>query len=204
MFYTTDTNRHGLAHDPFKAIVSPRPIGWIGTKGRDGSRNLAPYSFFNALGDRPKLVMFSSGGMKDSARNAVETGLFTASLVSRNLVDQMNASSVDAPYGVDEFGYAGLTAEQGRLVDAPFVAEAYAALECRVTQSFRPQTLEGEPADDIVVIGQVVGIHICEDVIRDGRIDMKLAAPVGRMGYMDYTDAGETFELFRPRWTGGT
>lgn len=93
MFYTTDTNQHGLPHDPFKAIVAPRPIGWIGSKGRDGSLNLSPYSFFNAISDRPKLVMFSSSGRKDSLRNVEETGVFTANLVSRHLVDRMNASS---------------------------------------------------------------------------------------------------------------
>ena len=124
MFYTTDTNQHGLSHDPFKAIVAPRPIGWIGSKGRDGSINLSPYSFFNAVSDRPKLVMFSSTGRKDSACNVEETGVFTANLVSRNLVEKMNHSSISVPYGTNEFALAGLTAEPGRLVDAPYVGEA--------------------------------------------------------------------------------
>src|SRR5260221_8459299 len=126
MFYTTDTNQHGLAHDPFKAIVAPRPIGWIGTKGRDSSFNLSPYSFFNAVSDRPKIVMFSSDGRKDSARNAEETGAFTTNFVSRDLVDKMNASSILVPYEVDEFALAGLTAKAGTLVDAPYVADAFA------------------------------------------------------------------------------
>lgn len=98
MFYTTDTNKHGLAHDPFKAIVAPRPIGWIGSKGRDGSINLAPYSFFNAVADKPKLVMFSSSGHKHSQQNARETGVFTCNFVSRNLAEKMNLTSAPLPY----------------------------------------------------------------------------------------------------------
>ncbi|EJK81855.1 flavin reductase family protein [Rhizobium rhizogenes] len=199
MFYTTDTNQHGLAHDPFKAIVTPRPIGWIGSKGRDGSINLSPYSFFNAVSDRPKLVMFSSTGRKDSARNVEETGVFTANLVSRNLVEKMNHSSISVPYGTNEFALAGLTAEPGRLVDAPYVGEAFAVLECRVTEIMRPKDLNGEPTDNVMVFGQVVGIHIDEAIIRDGRLDMALARPVARMGYMDYSEGSDVFELVRPK-----
>jgi flavin reductase (DIM6/NTAB) family NADH-FMN oxidoreductase RutF len=199
MFYTTDTNRHGLSHDPFKAIVTPRPIGWIGSKGCDGSINLSPYSFFNAVCDVPKIIMFSSGGRKDSARNAEETGVFTANFVSRNLVDKMNASSAAVPYGVDEFALAGLTATVGTLVDAPYVDEAFAVLECRVTEIRNPMTLEGVPAGNVMVFGQVVGIHIDETIIRDGRLDMALARPMGRMGYMDYCEASSVIEILRPK-----
>jgi Conserved protein/domain typically associated with flavoprotein oxygenases, DIM6/NTAB family len=199
MFYDTSTNRHGLAHDPFKAIVAPRPIGWIGTKGRDGSLNLSPYSFFNAIGDRPKLVMFSSSGAKDSARNAEETGVFTCSFVSRDLVEAANASSVAVPHGVNEFEIAGLTSVFGRLVDAPYVGEAPAALECRVTDIVRPKTVDGEPTENIMVIGQVMGIHIDERIIRDGLLDMSLARPVVRMGYLDYAEASEVFSMPRPK-----
>ncbi|MEZ2219519.1 flavin reductase family protein [Rhizobium sp. RCC_161_2] len=199
MFYTTDTNRHGLSHDPFKAIVTPRPIGWIGSKGRDGSINLSPYSFFNAVSDRPKLVMFSSTGRKDSARNVEETGVFTANLVSRNLLEKMNHSSISVPYGTNEFALAGLTAEPGRLVDAPYVGEAFAVLECRVTEIMRPKDLDGTPTENVMVFGQVVGIHIDEAIIRDGRLDMALARPVARMGYMDYSEGSDVFELVRPK-----
>lgn len=199
MFYTTDTNRHGLAHDPFKAIVAPRPIGWIGSKGRDGSLNLSPYSFFNAISDRPKLVMFSSAGRKDSVRNVEETGVFTANLVSRNLVEKMNHSSIAAPYGVNEFELAGLTAAPGKMVDAPYVGEAFAVLECRVTEVLQPKGLDGEVSENIMVIGQVVGIHIDEAIIRDGRLDMALARPVARMGYMDYSEGSDVFEMIRPK-----
>ena len=198
MFYDTAGNAHGLKHDPFKAIVSPRPIGWIGTRAANGSENLGPYSFFNAVSDRPKLVMFSSSGHKDSVTNIEETGVFTCSFVSLNLAGPMNASSVAAPYGESEFKIAGLTPEPGRLVAAPFVGEAYAALECRMTEILRPKGLDGTFSDNWVVFGEVVGIHISQEIVRDGRLDMAVARPVGRMGYMDYCEAGTVFEMLRP------
>ena len=198
MFYEAETNGHGLRHDPFKAIVSPRPIGWIGSRAADGSLNLAPYSFFNAISEAPKMVMFSSSGFKDSVRNIQETGEFTTSFVSRDLIDAMNATSAAVPHGVSEFALAKLTPATGDLVSAPYVAEAYAALECRMTQCFQPTTLSGGLSENYVVIGEVVGIHIREDAIRDGRFDMEKVRPVGRLGYRDYVDAGQVFELTRP------
>ena len=199
MFYTTESNRHGLAHDPFKAIVSPRPIGWIGSKGRDGTLNLAPYSFFNAVADKPKLVMFSSIGHKHSQRNARETGVFTCNFVSRNLAEKMNLSSAALPYGTSEFEFAGLTPKQAELIDAPYVAGAFAVLECKVTEIIEPKTLSGEPTENVFVFGQVVGIHIDEAIISNGRFDEALARPVARMGYMDYCEGSEVFEMFRPK-----
>jgi flavin reductase (DIM6/NTAB) family NADH-FMN oxidoreductase RutF len=198
MFYDTESNAHGMAHDPFKAIVAPRPIGWIGSKGSDGSRNLSPYSFFNAVGDRPKMVMFSSSGRKDSLRNVEETGVFTASFVSRSLLGQMSASSAAVPYETDEFVLAGLTAAQGQLVDAPYVGEAVAALECRVTRILTLPDMEGNETDSHAVFGQVVGIHIADAMIRDGRFDLAFAEPIMRLGYMDYAGMGPVFELKRP------
>ena len=198
MFYDTESNAHGMAHDPFKAIVAPRPIGWIGSKGSDGSRNLSPYSFFNAVGDRPKMVMFSSSGRKDSLRNVEETGVFTASFVSRSLLGQMSASSAAVPYETDEFLLAGLTAAQGQLVDAPYVGEAVAALECRVTRILTLPDMEGNETDSHAVFGQVVGIHIADAMIRDGRFDLAFAEPIMRLGYMDYAGMGPVFELKRP------
>ncbi|PDT80970.1 flavin reductase family protein [Sinorhizobium sp. BJ1] len=198
MFYETATNRHGLPHDPFKAIVSPRPIGWIGTRATDGSLNLAPYSFFNAISDRPKLVMFSSSGYKDSVRNIEATGEFTASFASRNLSEAVNTSSVAARHGESEFEIAGLTPVEGTLVKAPFVGEAFAALECRMTEMFRPKGLDGEASDSYVVIGAVVGIHIRDEAIRDGRFDVTAVKPLARLGYMDYCDGGDVFQMVRP------
>lgn len=200
LFYETAENAHGLKHDPFKAIVAPRPIGWIGTKAADGRLNLSPYSFFNAVSDKPKLVMFSSSGHKDSVTNIEETGVFTCSLASRHLAEQMNMSSIAVPRGVDEFELAKLTPVTGRLVDAPYVGEAYAALECRATQILRPLDIEGRESDNWVVFGQVVGIHISPEIVRDGMLDMAVMRPLGRMGYMDYADGGaEVFAMTRPK-----
>lgn len=198
MFYNTAENRHGLSHDPFKAIVSPRPIGWIGSVSSSGAFNLAPYSFFNVICDTPKLVMFSSSGFKDSVRNIQETREFTCNLAGKNLKNQMNLTSTPAPHGASEFELAGLTPVRGELVAAPYVGEAFAALECRLTQFFQPDTLSGTPADNFVVIGEVVGIHIREEAVKNGRLDMATVRPLGRMGYMDYCDAGDVFEMLRP------
>jgi len=203
LFYTTERNDHGLAHDPFKAIVAPRPIGWISTRAKDGSVNLAPYSFFNAISDRPKLVMFSSVGMKDSASFAIESGEFVANLATRQLAAQMNRTSAAAERGTSEFGFSGLTEAPSRLVAAPRVAESPAALECRVTHSFRPTGLNGEASENVVVIGQVVGIHIDEAILRDGMIDMALAAPLSRLGYLDYAVTDQVFQMARPRTPDG-
>ena len=125
-------------------------------------------------------------------------GVFTASLASGPLARKVNASSVAVPYGVDEFAIAGLTPRQAELVDAPCVAEALAVLECRVTEIHRPKTLDGGLSESIMVFGQVVGIHIDESIVRDGRIDMSAARPLGRLGYMDYCEVAEVFEMMRP------
>jgi flavin reductase (DIM6/NTAB) family NADH-FMN oxidoreductase RutF len=200
MFYATDLNQHGLPHDPFKALVAPRPIGWISTRAADGRLNLAPYSFFNAISDRPKLVLFSSQGPKDSVTFAQDGGDFVANFVSEDLATRMNATSVDAPRGTSEFEYAQLTAAESTLVRAPRVAEAYAALECKVTQVLAPNTLDGTPSESIVVIGQVVGIHLDESILTDGRVDVTKARPVSRLGYLDFAVVREVFEMHRPRW----
>ncbi|TWD58010.1 flavin reductase (DIM6/NTAB) family NADH-FMN oxidoreductase RutF [Agrobacterium vitis] len=198
MFYDTENNSHGMAHDPFKAIVSPRPIGWIGSKGADGSLNLAPYSFFNAISDSPKMVMFSSAGRKDSLRNIEETCCFTANFVSHDLGNAMNVSSAPAGYGESEFELAGLTPVGGKLVDAPYVDEAYAVLECKVTEVISPKTLSGKPSSNFVVFGEVVGIHIAESAMRNGRFDVTLVQPLARLGYMDYAAVTEVFQMKRP------
>jgi flavin reductase (DIM6/NTAB) family NADH-FMN oxidoreductase RutF len=194
------SNGHGLPHDPFKALVSPRPIGWISTIGRDGAVNLAPYSFFNALSGKPPLIWFSSEGQKDSATFAGETREFVANIVGRDLAERMNKSSVNAPRGVNEFDYAGLTPAPSRLVAPPRVAEAPAALECKVTEIFRPKGLDGQETGAIVVIGEVVGIHIDEAYLTDGLFDVVKAGNVSRLGYMDYSTIDAIFSMRRPRW----
>jgi flavin reductase (DIM6/NTAB) family NADH-FMN oxidoreductase RutF len=191
---------HGLPHDPFKAIVAPRPIGWISSRSRDGALNLAPYSFFNAFSSHPLLVWFSSEGEKDSATFAAETGEFVVNLVGRTLAEKMNASAVDAPRGVSEFGYAGLTPAPSRLVAPPRVAEAPAALECKVTEIFRPKALDGSASRSVVVAGEVVGVHIDDAMLTDGLFDAVKAGNVARLGYMDYAAVTEVFSMRRPRW----
>jgi len=198
LFYEPERDDHGLPHDPFKAIVSPRPIGWISTRAKDGVANLAPYSFFNAISDHPKLVMFASAGFKDSANLAIETGEFVANLATGDLAQAVNRTSAPAPRGRSEFELAGLTEAPCRLVAAPRVAESPAALECRVTQSFQPLDLDGKPSDWVMVIGQVVGIHIDTAILRDGMLDMGLTRPLSRLGYLDYAVTGDVFQMRRP------
>lgn len=200
MFYEPSAG-HGLPHDPFKAIVAPRPIGWISTRAGDGSLNLAPFSFFNAVSTHPHLVMFSSEGEKDSVAFARETGEFVANLVSRDLAEKMNASAVNAPRGVSEFGYAGLTPEPSRLVRPPRVGEALAALECRVTEILQPKGLDGRTLDRFVVFGEVVGVHVDDAALtQDGLFDAVGAGIVSRLGYMDYASVTTTFAMRRPKW----
>lgn len=199
MFYEP-SNGHGLPHDPFKAIVAPRPIGWISTSNKAGDLNLAPYSFFNAFSTHPYLVMFSSEGSKDSVTFARETGEFVANLVSADLFDAMNASSVDAPRGESEFEFAGLTPIPSKLVAPPRVGEAHAALECKVTDIQEPRGLNGKWAEVFLVMGEVVGIHIDESVLTNGMFDITKAGNVARLGYMDYLKTTEIFSARRPVW----
>ncbi|BDA84911.1 flavin reductase [Aureimonas sp. SA4125] len=204
MFYRTADNRHGLPHDPFKAIVSPRPIGWISTRALNGDVNLSPYSFFSAVSDRPKMVMFSSAGMKDSATFAIESGEFVANLATRDLAAAVNRSSAPAPRGTSEFAIAGLTEVACEIVAAPRVGESPAALECKVTEWFWPKGLDGAPSENVMVIGQVVGIHIDERILVKGMIDPALAQPLARLGYLDYAATDSVFQMARPRLPDGT
>ena len=145
-------------------------------------------------------IRCSSESEKDSFSIARETGEFVANLASRDLAEKINATSVDAPRGTSEFGIAGLTPAPSRLVSAPRVAEAHAALECKVTDIFLPKLLSGEPAGGLVVVGQVIGVHIDDAVLTDGLFDYAKAGNLTRLGYHDYAAVGETFQMRRPRW----
>jgi flavin reductase (DIM6/NTAB) family NADH-FMN oxidoreductase RutF len=201
MFYEPRLG-HGLPHDPFKAIIAPRPIGWISTLDAQGRPNLAPYSFFNAIHSRPPMLAFTSESMKHSAANAIATGEFVFNLCTRPLFDAMNISSGALAEGESEFEAAGLETAACRLVKAPRVAASPAALECRVAQSFRLQDAEGQPLEGWMIIGQVVGVHIDEAYIRDGRFDTAAAQPLARCGYRDYAAVTELFEALRPTDSG--
>lgn len=199
MFYEPQ-NGHGLPHNPLKAIVTPRPIGWIGTRSKEGALNLAPYSFFNVICDVPPLLMFCSTGYKDSVAFVEETREFTANMVGAHLASQMNATSVNAPRGENEFDYAGLTPAASQLIAAPRVSEAYAALECVAVDIRELSGRDGKPADTYMVFGEVVGVHIDEHILVDGRIDITKSRPVSRLGYMDYATTDAVYEMFRPKW----
>ncbi len=198
MFYTTAENDHGLPHNPFKALVAPRPIGWISSIAADGTFNLAPYSFFNGVATTPPVVMFSSDGRKDSLKNIEETGSFVCNLAVYRLRDAMNATSVPAPHGVSEFEIAGLTPVPSRLIDAPRVKEAPAALECRYLKTVPVPDIDGNQTANFMVLGQVVGVHIDDEMIVDGRVDMVQLAQIARLGYMDYAVVERVFSLDRP------
>lgn len=198
MFYDAIENAHGLKHDPFKALVSPRPIGWISSLDKDGRLNLAPYSYFNAVSDRPHIVMFSSSGRKDSIANVEDTGEFVCSLATFDLRDRMNQSSAPYPREISEFREAGLETAPSRLVKPPRVAASPVALECRYLQTIALADENGVPAESWVVLGQVVGIHIDDALITDGMVDITRARPIARLGYMDYAVVDAVFAMPRP------
>jgi flavin reductase (DIM6/NTAB) family NADH-FMN oxidoreductase RutF len=191
---------HGLPHDPFKAIVAPRVIGWISTRAANGRLNLAPYSFFGAFATFPPIIGFCSEPYKDSIRNIEETGEFVWNLTSKTLAEQMNRTSAPVPPEVDEFELAGLTPVAGRNVSVPHVGESPAALECKLLQVVRLHSLDGQPMDNYLALGQVVGVHIQNAYLKDGRFDTLAANPVMRAGYRgDYAQIGAMFEMFRPK-----
>ncbi len=199
MFYRPQDG-HGLPHNPFNAIVTPRPIGWISSKDVNGVNNLAPYSFFNAVAYVPPQVMFAStgakpdqDGTKDSVANIRATGEFCVNIVSEALKDVMNTTSATLPAGTDEFAAAGLTPVPCETIGCCRVAEAPANLECRMTQIVQ---LEGET--NYVVFGEVTGVHLRDDCLRDGRFDITTYRPLSRLGYRDYTVIRDLFELARP------
>lgn len=187
-----------LKFDPFKAIIAPRPIGWIGTRNADGVPNLAPYSFFAGLGTAPNMIGFSSEGAKHSFTNARDRGEFTISLATEDLANAMNISSGSVPDGANEFRLAGLTLGEPVEISTPFVAESPAAMECVTVSATRLSDKDGNPINRFFVIGQVVHTHIRDEYIRDGRFDTAGARPIARMGYRDYSTVTEAWELMRP------
>ncbi|MCZ7661091.1 MAG: flavin reductase family protein [Xanthobacteraceae bacterium] len=197
MFYAYETG-HGLPHDPFKAIVAPRPIGWITSMSRTGAINLAPYSFFNGVNTRPALVSFSSEGRKDSLTFVEETKEFVCNLATWDLREAMNLTSAPFPRGVDEMRAAGLTPAPSRLVKPPRVAEAPCALECKWLTTVSLDDLTGEPAGCHVVFGQVVGVHIDDRFLVDGRLDTAAMKPIARCGYDEYSVLDAVFRMTRP------
>ena len=199
MFYEAHArDRALLPHDPLKAIIAPRPVGWVSTISESGDVNLAPYSFFNAFSSAPMILGFSSEGAKDSATYASQTGEFVWNLASFALRDAMNASSAPLPRGVSEFEHAGLARAPSRLVKPPRVAAAPAALECKVTAIIELRDIEDRPINSFLVLGQVIGVHIDDRFIKDGRVDTAAMQPLARCGYADYAVVDRVFSLVRP------
>ena len=188
MYYDSIENKHGLKYDPFKALIAPRPIGWISSLSSDGICNLAPYSFFNAVSDRPPYVMFSSADVKDSVRNIEQTGEFTCSMATWDTRQGMNISSASVPPDTDEFSISGLTPATSNYVKPPRVKESPAAFECRHWKTVPlPDVVPGTEKGHFVVIGHVVGIYIDDRYIDDGMVNTGAMQPIARMGYMEYS-----------------
>jgi flavin reductase (DIM6/NTAB) family NADH-FMN oxidoreductase RutF len=196
---------HGLSSNPFNQLVLPRPIGWISTLGADGRANLAPYSFFNAVAYVPPQVMYAStgphaaGGRKDSLRQITESGEFVVNLATWALRQAVNLTSAPAPPGTDEFELAGLTKAPSVVVVPPRVAESPVQLECRHVETVLLPT--PDPDDpNTVVFGEVVGVHIADEAIVDGFVDVLRLDPIARLGYDQYTRVSEVFRMTRPGW----
>lgn len=199
-FYLTAEGT-GLPHDPFNAIVGPRPIGWISTVNAEGVRNLAPYSFFNGFNYRPPIIGFSSVGWKDSVANIEATGEFVWNLATRDLAVAMNETSASLPSDEDEFVRAGLTAAPSRTVAAPCVLESPVNFECALTQLIQLRDTAGDPVDTWMVLGQVIAVHIDRQWLVDGVYDTTGPRPILRAGGpANYSEAGPdgVFAMQRP------
>ncbi len=194
---------HGLRHDPFNAMIGPRPIGWISTVSKTGSVNLAPYSFFNAFNYFPPIIGFSTIGWKDSVANVEATGEFCWSLATKALATEMNLTCAPAPPEIDEFDVAGLTRAPSRLVGPPRVLESPVNMECRLSQMIQLQGADGGKVDSWLILGEVVAVHIDKSLIRDGVYQTAEAHPILRAGRMgDYAEIrpDAMFEMVRPGW----
>ena len=202
MFYDVKKG-HGLSHDPFKAIVSPRPIGWVTTMSLNGEINLSPYSFFNIIAERPHLVAFSSLGMKDAMTFAEQGGDFVCNLATFDLRHQVNETSSPFPRGINEMAAVGLAATPSHLVRPPRVAESPAALECKWVETIRLKDAGGEAAGFFLVIGEVVGVHIDDQFLTDGVLDTAAMRPILRGGYFDYFVINDNSKFSMPRPEGG-
>jgi flavin reductase (DIM6/NTAB) family NADH-FMN oxidoreductase RutF len=204
MFYEPHKKNHGLTRDPFKALVAPRPVGWIASTSGRGEINLAPYSFFNAVSAEPPILMFASERRKDTLVFAEETKEFVYNLATWDLRSQMNTTSGAYPRGINEMTEAGLEAAPCVLVRPPRVKASPCAMECKWLQTVQLNDLDGNATERYVVFGQVVGIHIDERYIRDGFLDTAAMRPIARAGYHDYFVATPQtrFVLRRPTDAG--
>lgn len=197
MFYDAVSNSHGLPIDPIKAIIGPRPIGWISSRAASGADNLAPYSFFNIFSEQPHYVGFGSGGYKNSLANIEATQVFAVNMATHALREAMNVSSATVAGGVDEFALAGLAKEQCRSIACARVKQAPAALECRLHEIL-PLPGDDGSVENWLILGRVVGVHIDDSYIRDGRVDTAAMQLIARLGYSDYATAAPLWRMKRP------
>jgi len=202
MFYET-SDHHGLKHNPFKALIAPRPIGWVSSKSEKGELNLAPFSFFNAMSDNPPTVVLgfsgnhSEGGPKDTLANITALGEFVCNIVTYEIRDAMNATSEMVNRSVNEFDLANLTAAPSKIVGVPRVQESPVNMECKLLQVIDlPSNDASSP--NRMILGQVLGIHISDSIITEGMVDMTKYHPLARLGYKDYTAVMDVFSLNRP------
>ncbi|WP_420586151.1 flavin reductase family protein [Ruegeria sp.] len=200
MFYEP-RNGHGLPHNPFNALITPRPIGWISTRGMDGAENLAPYSFFNGVSYSPPQVMFASTASKedrqrgkDSIGNVIDTGVFCVNVVGHDMRDAMNKTSLPATRDIDEFDLAGLVRTECETIPCSRVANAPASMECKLTK-----VVDLPGSSNIVAFGEVTGIHLNDNYLINGIFDVTKFQPLARLGYQDYARVTELFSLRRPR-----
>jgi len=199
MFYEPDKrDKSVLPHDPFKAIVAPRPIGWITSISLKNEVNLAPYSFFNGVSSRPNVVMFGSEGFKDSVANIEQTREFVCNLATWDLREAMNATSAPLAHGINEMEKAGLAPAPSHLVKPPRVLASPCALECKLIRIVAMETAAGKPLDCHVVFGEVVGVHIDERYIVNGLLDTAAMKPIARCGYDQYAVVESVFAMTRP------
>ena len=202
MYFYRPSEGHGLPHDPFNAIVGPRPIGWISSQDAHGGLNLAPYSFFNAFNYTPPIIGFASIGAKDSLHNIRQTGEFCWNLATRPLAEQMNQSCAAVPPEVDEFALTGLQTAASQQIAVPRVAASPVSFECRMTQIVQLHGVDGSAIETWLILGEVVGVHIARHLLKDGIYDTAAAQPILRGGgpadYFEITNE-HLFKMFRPR-----
>ena len=205
MFYEPK-NGYPFDENPFAALVFPRPIGWISTLSKNGIANLAPYSFFNAIAYEPPQVMFSAtgfhsqGGLKDSIANVLSNNEFVVNLATKKLKTQVNQTSIDAPHEIDEFNVYKLKKRKSRIVQPPSIAESPVNLECRLFKKIDLKTKVKN--QNIMIIGEVVGIHIDDKFIKNNKINSLAMRAISRMGYTEYSEVDSRFLMERPKWKG--
>ncbi len=202
MHYDPALRNHGLPFNPFKAIVAPRPIGWISSLDLAGRVNLAPYSYFNAFSDEPPIIGFGSSGYKDSISNIAATGEFVCNMASFDLFEKMSLTSAPLPPGESEMGHAGLDPATSTRVKPPRIAGVATALECKLLRIEELSDLDGRKTGSYLVLGQVISVYIDDRFLKDGKLDTAAIKPLARLGYQDYAAIDRVFSLARPSGAG--